>query len=317
MHPRTRRHRWRLSIAAVLVVPGAMVSCTDSSSDRGQGSDAGSSFDSSSVIDGSHQSDGSPVQDGGGLGDSTSDAASSADADATVQGDGGNGDSGDGGDAGCLPSLNPVSRWRFEGNLNDSMGGNNGTFGTVGGAVPGTFVAGKVGDALSLGGNSYFTVTNAANLQNISTISVEAWIKPMMVAGGVIFQKKLQSYGAVLFLTAAGKISFLLDGAGSFPAESVQPLLSGVWYHVVGTADGTTNRIFVDGVESGTGSQTAAATTYAQDVFVGASPVGPQPPAQLNSYYSGLVDELMFFNRALSAAEILATYQAGSLGRCP
>jgi len=73
------------------------------------------------------------------------------------------------------PNLaNLVAHWQFEGNANDSSG--NGLHGALTGAP--AFVAGKVGQAISLRGlNDYVEITGYKGILGPNAFSVSAWIK--------------------------------------------------------------------------------------------------------------------------------------------
>src|SRR5262249_7177951 len=74
----------------------------------------------------------------------------------------------------------------------------------------------------------------------------------------------------------------------------------GAWHHVAYTWDGTTNRLYIDGTAatSTATSHDAGAVTYA---FLGAT--GGALPAD---FYSGALDEVRIYDRALAVSEIAA-----------
>ena len=74
------------------------------------------------------------------------------------------------------------------------------------------------------------------------------------------------------------------------------------------TCDGTTARLYVDGNLEVTQIKTYQ-TTSTGTAFIGAS-VGS------SEYFPGLVDEVSLYNRALTAPEVQAIYQAGNGGKC-
>jgi hypothetical protein len=82
------------------------------------------------------------------------------------------------------------------------------------------------------------------------------------------------------------------------------------WVHVVGTYDGTTLRLYINGVleasqaASGALGNAAAAKNWA---------IGKVNAADANNFFNGSIDEVAYYpGKALSAARILAHYQAGS-----
>lgn len=78
---------------------------------------------------------------------------------------------------------------------------------------------------------------------------------------------------------------------------------TGIWYFVVGTYDGSNERIYVNGVLSNT-----CAVTGNQDTSSDARIIGEIAGMD---YFSGLIENVRIYNRALSAAEIQTIYNAG------
>jgi hypothetical protein len=74
------------------------------------------------------------------------------------------------------------------------------------------------------------------------------------------------------------------------------------WQHIVYTRDGTTQKLYVNGVSQSLltdNPQTLSNTTNVR--LIGAFPTASQ-------YFSGVIDEVRVYNRALSAAEVLEHY---------
>jgi hypothetical protein len=72
------------------------------------------------------------------------------------------------------------------------------------------------------------------------------------------------------------------------------------WHHLAYSYDGTTNRLYVDGVQRAT-STTAPDTGPANNARLGANFDGSEP-------FTGLLDEVRIYNRALTAAEIASLF---------
>ena len=102
----------------------------------------------------------------------------------------------------------------------------------------------------------------------------------------------------------AGIIHFQIGDGNSWHGIFGDQVTPGAWYHIVGTYDGTTQRLFVNGQESG------SATT----------PFTPSQgfPFRIGRGFTagafltgGFVDEVAYYNYALSADRISAHYQTG------
>ena len=83
----------------------------------------------------------------------------------------------------------------------------------------------------------------------------------------------------------------------------------GNWYHVALTLDGTTARLYVNGVLEATG---ATDSNYIPDSNFRIGGVS----CCNGDAFAGLVDEVEVFTRALTQAEIQSIFEAGSAGKC-
>jgi len=69
------------------------------------------------------------------------------------------------------------------------------------------------------------------------------------------------------------------------------------WSHLAATYDGATRRLFVNGVQVASLTQTGPIQTSTQALTIGGD-------ALYGQYWAGLIDEARIYNRALSASEI-------------
>jgi len=76
-------------------------------------------------------------------------------------------------------------------------------------------------------------------------------------------------------------------------------LSPGVWSHVVGTFDGTLDRIYVDGVEVSVANSAGIAAPHSFDLWIGS--LGYAAP---DYHLVGAIDELLVLGRALDPSEI-------------
>ena len=96
-------------------------------------------------------------------------------------------------------------------------------------------------------------------------------------------------------------------------AQSRTTAVPGVFYHVAATWDGTTLKLYLDGQLEGTNrvfpGPLTSTTVLAQ--------IGRGEQTELLALpFSGLIDEFTIFDRALSARDVLAIFNAGSAGKC-
>jgi hypothetical protein len=200
-----------------------------------------------------------------------------------------------------------------------SRGGNNGIL-TNG---P-TFNSANGGSIVFDGTNDFvITILNQTPLLNItSTITLESWIKSTALAnnshGDGIFSKGVSSdtnsgvYETLLVQSGGINYPFFRMRIGSstptyFPTNI--PITLNQLYHIVSTYNGSTMRIFVNGIESGTGLSTSGnIETNTQQLTIGVRYIGQSLGA--DSFFSGNIFSTRIYTQALTAQEVLQNYNA-------
>jgi concanavalin A-like lectin/glucanase superfamily protein len=202
------------------------------------------------------------------------------------------------------PSM--VGWWPADGDMADRVAGHAGTSGTQGGATAVMFGPGKVAGAFDLEGTSYVQIPNAPSFQITAAITIEAWILANALGGRIV--DKITAGGADGYLldTYANKLRLIV---GSTHLSTASSLPTGAWVHVAGTWDGTTGRLFVNGSVAGSAAIAGPLPTTSLPLRIGADSNG-------ENRFSGKIDEVALYNRALTTAEIGAIVAAGPHGRC-
>lgn len=229
----------------------------------------------------------------------------------------------------CVPvSSGLVAWWGAEENVEDSFGTNHGTL--ENGAA---FAAGKVGSAFDLGGGGGFVkVPKSPGLNLSNELTIEFWMRPdgsnpMNSLQGLV---TTDFYGVSIFGGAGQRVGInayisRTSGGDNYPATGDvngggAVVSSGEWHHVASTYDGAQLQLYIDG------------QPWGNPHFVSGtiSPMLPNSFLSLGSedgrtvcgncagkrYFKGLLDEVAIYNRALSAAEIAAIYNAAVAGKC-
>ena len=89
----------------------------------------------------------------------------------------------------------------------------------------------------------------------------------------------------------------------------------GSWHHIALSRQGTTATLYIDGAVEGSGS-TSGVTNIVNTADL---LFGNDPCVQFGDgtqFYQGELDEIQYFNRALTQTEIQTIFQAGSAGQC-
>jgi hypothetical protein len=225
----------------------------------------------------------------------------------------------------CSPPSGIVSWWQAEGNANDSVGSNNGTL--QNGA---TFGAGKVGQGFSLDGvNDDVSVPDNANLR-AANFTLEAWIKtstippfqnPAFIAArtDVTAQNGYELSVEYAGVPHAGAARCDVQGAATAgTVEGTTVVADGNFHHVACTYDGTTVKLYVDGVLEGSTAYAGGGVYVPGDPFF----IGKRQRVSNTAFFTGIIDELRFYNRALTGAEVSGIFAcltpaAGGGGGCP
>lgn len=178
-------------------------------------------------------------------------------------------------------------------------------------AYPGQAVAHSMMNALTLDGTGdYVDIGNAASLQTISTLSIEAWVYLNSVSGQRnIVGKDISGSRGYTFRISSGKIQIEKNGSSTYTAATT--LATGTWYHVAVVADNVVGanqdfRLYLNGVLDGTSLASPKLALSTANTYIGRRPyVGAE------EYFNGMIDELRIFNTALTAAEVLRHYSTG------
>lgn len=142
-----------------------------------------------------------------------------------------------------------------------------------------------------------------------SQITLECWAKPDVLGVTKNFVAKFNSGSDVqgaLSQRATDKYGFSTTTGGVLNTlESVTAISTAAYRHIVGTYDGTTKKIYVDGVLDNSVARTGSLANNAWTWAVGSTSGGAG-----TAWYDGRVDEVAVYASCLSAARVLAHYDA-------
>jgi len=191
------------------------------------------------------------------------------------------------------------------GSLGSSANGSytNGVTLGVAGPRPPTFSGFTAGNTAASfdGANDYVKGTNDL-LDNLSGFTIAGWINPAS-ASPLNMDLFGQQDIAQLDFTTASKLEFSCN-AGAKKAFYSYPYGAGEWHHIAGVGDGVTMYLYVDGVQVATRAYATANYGSNSNPFN----IGANVSASGN-YFTGAIDEVVVYKRALSAAEIALLYQ--------
>ncbi|MCC6223272.1 MAG: hypothetical protein IT201_07230, partial [Thermoleophilia bacterium] len=196
-----------------------------------------------------------------------------------------------------------------------SGGGHHGTF--VNGAEAGVngALAGEADTGARLDGvNDYADLGAVASVAGTAPFTLEAWVRPSSVSSS--YRRLLsgewtqggQRQGILLQLneTYGFTLQRWVNGAGR-GASSKTTIGPGTWYHVIGTYDGTTLRIYVNGSLKGSRADSRNLASSPQSVQLGRATTG-------GNLLQGDVDEVAVYPFALAAARVAEHFAVGTAG---
>lgn len=162
------------------------------------------------------------------------------------------------------------------------------------------------GNAFNFSSND-ITVPNTMSL-NPTFISIEAWIKADSWGfnswENVIVSKDgwaSGDQGYTLRAGANGTLSFNISSSGSWVETTSAPTMQlNTWYHVAGTYDGTTLRVYINGEEVGSTAHTGSIQNGSYDVTIGRISY----TAGGGRYFDGMIDEVRIWNSAIPQSSI-------------
>jgi hypothetical protein len=205
-----------------------------------------------------------------------------------------------------LIDRNLIGYWPLNKDTNDYWGTNNGT------SVGATQAAGKVGGAYGFNGSSYISIPQFT----IGTASVSGWFKSsaLTMSENIIFGAT-KSNNDLYWKCMVNQNSAIL---GYMPTVTdyrywvTTPSLNlnnNAWHHVVCTLDISTltPHVYVDGTDMALTlqQQGTPSGSISQPISIG------RAGAYNNYYLNGSIDEVMVFNRVLSASEAQQLYYGG------
>ena len=149
-------------------------------------------------------------------------------------------------------------------------------------------------------------------------VSVEAWVNTDTVSTftrPIVSGPYLASVTNNCFMLWAANSPFtpaftIVSSSGlQDSANGTTPLVPGTWYHLVGTWDGSTVSLYVNGVLEGQASSSLTMATGLVSDYIRIAASDDSGTLQ----WDGYIDEVAIYEKALSPERVLAHYYAGAL----
>ena len=150
-----------------------------------------------------------------------------------------------------------------------------------------------------------------STLNCFEKITLSAWVYPTSAPGsgwGRIIHKSdgitWDDYSLTM-VKGSNRLYFRLNtDVGEETITSLNAIPFGEWSYVTGTYDGTTSKFYVNGNLASSDPSVSSINGYdVNELWVGANSNGGQ-------FTAGMVDDVMIYNKSLSAAEVSALASA-------
>jgi len=154
------------------------------------------------------------------------------------------------------------------------------------------------------------TMPNSSVFNHTSELSIEAWVKFdgnsedfIFEKGNVNTQYSLFSHGSdIVFRTIHAGVSGYQTLS---PSKTTAGITNGQWHHIVGSWDGSTKRIYVDGVDKASVSKSGALTTNSNGAAIGSF-----GGTSSGYYFGGDIAIVKIYDKGLSATEVKQNYNS-------
>lgn len=168
---------------------------------------------------------------------------------------------------------------------------------------------GRFGSAQIFNSSSdIITIADHASLDLTTNMTLSAWVYPTTLnTENMIFIKAVDSDTAdrayyIRVNSAGGTSMIVVQSTTENFAFASAAVTTNTWTHVVGTYDGSNIRIYTNGTLRNTTPLTGSANTNSGQIWVG------RLANQGQEMWTGTLDELRVYNRALSASEVSQLY---------
>ncbi len=180
----------------------------------------------------------------------------------------------------------------------------NGLVGGIGGTlVNGVgYTASNNGSFIFDGTNDYIDCGYNSNINNATQLTIECWFRSSNISKeGIIFgtNSYFPAYGYHMEIYQS-KLLFQVFPSASIVQSSIT-LSNNIWYHLAGTYNSGAINLYVNGITGGSGNYTYSASS--ENLILGRYYAG-------SLSLEGQLSNVKFYNRALTAQEIIQNYNA-------
>ncbi len=212
---------------------------------------------------------------------------------------------------------NLLGWWKFEENTltNASDSSGNNYYGTITSNAMWSATHQMGSYALSFNGTSQEGHAGITPVSPATVITVSAWVYPTTTAGthsiAGTWNDNSGNFKTYLLWQSATHFAFSIahtNAGATITITGSTAITASTWYFVTGTFDGTNLNLYVNGSSDATAvSNSGVIATNSKPFYIGDAPKGAA-----HTYFTGNLDDVRFYNRALTSTEVTALYNSGS-----
>lgn len=192
-----------------------------------------------------------------------------------------------------------ISRYKFDGDVTDSWGSNNGTSHGVS-YSPGVYV-----QSAKFDGSNYIDVP--FNMTDYNPLTVSAWVKPTDTSTrNAILEGNDGTNEAIFRTDTQERLAFFTYDGSPYGVTKTGTVPTDKWSHVVGTYDGLSGyKVYINGSKEDEDTDTTfIKPSINQDIG--------RRAGSNDRYFNGKIDDLRIYNEALSEKEVNQLFSLGS-----
>jgi hypothetical protein len=169
-------------------------------------------------------------------------------------------------------------------------------------------VAGEIDGSIDFdGGDDFISVANSESLNFTNSLTIEAWINLTSFGSGtdvdIILRKGEDNPNNYQLAINDQKLALTIEEDDGGGLNSFTNLSMTTWYYVAGTWNGTTRKVYIDGLEDGSGSKSGSIAPDNRTIYIGG-----RLGADLSN---GIIDEVRASATSRNESWIKASYESG------
>lgn len=165
-------------------------------------------------------------------------------------------------------------------------------------------VPGKMGNAFSFDGDDLVAITNHSDISNFDEFTLAAWVKPTYLSRYNCIISKVHTRDFVFRLDQVGYQAHFHDDTDYRGCKDYTPIPLNEWIHLLSTWSNNQWKLYKNGVLVKTCDHPGTEPTWTSDELY----IGSLTAAAGNEGFSGTIDEVRIYNRALTEADVNALY---------